>query len=169
MASNNGSRGKQPAGADLQETSATPRALGYRMPAEWEPHAATWLAWPHNASDWPGKFQPIPWVYASIVWHLAQVEQVHILVDGAAEKQRAAAQLARAGVRLEQVRFHLWPTNRVWTRDSGPIFVTRTGSKTIDQKDLYLGLTGWKFNAWAKYDDWQYDDNLEIGLQRSGE
>jgi agmatine deiminase len=160
MASNNGSRSKQPGGAKLNPASATPRALGYRMPAEWEPHAATWLAWPHNASDWPGKFQPIPWVYASIVWHLAQVEQVHILVDGAAGKQRAVAQLARAGVRIEQVRFHRWPTNRVWTRDSGPIFVVRKDSGAKKQAIPDLALTDWKFNAWTKYDDWQYDDKI---------
>ena len=65
-----------------------PAALGYRMPAEWEPHEATWIAWPHNRSDWPGKFEPIPWVYAEIVRHLARVEQVNILVDDEAAKRR---------------------------------------------------------------------------------
>jgi agmatine deiminase len=70
--------------SDIQLTlNATPHALGYHMPAEWEPHTATWIAWPHNASDWPGRFQPIPWVYAEIVRQLAAVEQVHILVQNA--------------------------------------------------------------------------------------
>ena len=103
----------------------TPSSLGYRMPAEWEPHAATWLAWPHNATDWPGKFQPIPWVFCEIVRHLSQGEEVHILADDLAMQKRAEGQLARAGCRLDPVHFHLWPTNRIWTRDSGPIFIKK--------------------------------------------
>ncbi|MBT9331212.1 agmatine deiminase family protein [Paracidobacterium acidisoli] len=119
------------------------------MPAEWERHAATWIAWPHNPSDWPGRFQPIPWVYADIVRHLAQVEDVHILVNDAAAEKRARGVLKRAGADTVRVHFHHWPTNRVWTRDSGPIFVKNADS---------LAVTNWKFNAWAKYDDWQLDD-----------
>ena len=75
--------------AALEVENATPRSLGYRMPAEWEPHTATWIAWPHNASDWPGRFQPIPWVYAEIVRQLAAVEQVHILVQSVDAEKRA--------------------------------------------------------------------------------
>ncbi len=134
-----------------------PRSLGYSMPAEWHPHAATWIAWPHNPTDWPGKFQPIPWVYAEIVRHLARVEDVHILVSDAAEKKRAQKILARNGVVLSRVHFHLWPTNRVWTRDSGPIFIRKNGPS--GQK-APVAITNWKFNAWAKYDDWQHDDKL---------
>src|SRR5437667_7451076 len=59
----------------------TPASLGYRMPAEWEPHEATWIAWPHNAQDWPGKFQGIQWVYVDIVRHLSEHERVHVLVN----------------------------------------------------------------------------------------
>ncbi len=128
-----------------------PHALGYRMPAEWEPHAATWIAWPHNPNDWPGKFQPIPWVYADIVRRLSAVEDVHILVDDAVAEKRARGVLKRARVNTARVHFHPWPTNRVWLRDSGPIFL-----KSADA----LALTDWKFNAWAKYDDWQLDDRL---------
>ena len=106
--------------------SATPRSQGYRMPAEWEPHAATWLAWPHNANDWPGRFHPIPWVYCDIIRHLSRVEDVHLLVENAAAEQRAFGMLTRAGAQLDRVHFHQWPTNRVWMRDSGPIFVTKT-------------------------------------------
>src|ERR1700744_5969000 len=95
------------------------------MPAEWAPHAATWLAWPHNSEDWPGKFQPIPWVYAEIVRHLTRVEDVAILVNDAAAEKRARGILQRAGANLGRVHFHPWRTDRVWTRDSGPIFVTR--------------------------------------------
>ena len=93
------------------------------MPAEWAPHAATWIAWPHNAEDWPGKFQPIPWVYAEIVRHLSQVEDVHILVNNADAENRATGHLRRAGANLARLHFHHWPTDRVWLRDSGPIFV----------------------------------------------
>jgi agmatine deiminase len=135
-----------------ERTAATPRALGYRMPAEWEPHEATWLAWPHNPEDWPGKFQAIPWVYAEIVRLLAARERVHILVNDAKAEQRAQLILERAGAALEQVSFHPWPTNRVWTRDSGPIFV-RDGLGRI-------AITDWHFNAWAKYPDWQLDDQV---------
>ncbi|HEV2462819.1 MAG TPA: agmatine deiminase family protein, partial [Acidobacteriaceae bacterium] len=106
--------------------AGTPRESGFRMPAEFAPHAATWIAWPHNPNDWPGKFQPIPWVYADIVRHLASVEDVHILVNDAAAQRRAHGILTRAGADLARVHFHQWATNRVWTRDSGPIFVRRS-------------------------------------------
>jgi agmatine deiminase len=130
----------------------TPFELGYRMPAEWEPHAATWLAWPHNAEDWPGKFQPIPHVYAEFVRQLAAVEHVHLLVENAAAEKRARQILTRAGAAVANVSFHHWPTNRVWTRDSGPIFVRNTAGE--------VAITDWYFNAWAKYDNWRLDDQL---------
>jgi len=130
----------------------TPRERGYRMPAEWEPHEATWLAWPHNREDWPGKFQPIPWVYAEIVRLLAAREKVHILVQDVKAQGLATGILKRAGANLNQVLFHAWPTDRVWTRDSGPIFVRNRESQ--------LALTNWHFNAWAKYSDWHLDDQL---------
>ena len=133
----------------------SPRQLGYRMPAEWEPHEATWLAWPHNPEDWPGKFQPIPWVYAEIVGHLARVEDVHVLVDDAGAEKRARRILKRSGADLARVHFHPWPTDRVWTRDSGPIFVRRNEPG----KDS-VAITNWKFNAWAKYPDWHKDDEI---------
>ena len=137
---------------EVSATLETPRALGYRMPAEWDLHQATWLAWPHNPEDWPGKFQPIPWVYAEIVRLLSVHEQVHILVLHEKEEARARSILTRAGAVHENVLFHRWPTNRVWTRDSGPIFVRNAEGK--------VGLTNWRFNAWAKYEDWQLDDQL---------
>ncbi len=130
----------------------TPRALGYRMPAEWEPHEATWLAWPHNPEDWPGKFQPIPWLYAEIVRLLARREHVHLIVENAAAEGRAAGMLRRAGANLDGVRFHRWRTDRGWTRDFGPIFVRNA--------EGCVGLTNWRFNAWAKYDNWRRDDRI---------
>ena len=129
----------------------TPRSLGYRMPAEWEPHTATWIAWPHNAEDWPGKFQPIPWVYSEIVRHLSQVEEVNILVNDERAQKVATRILTRAGANLARLHFHLWKTDRIWLRDSGPIFVKNEDT---------LAITNWKFNAWAKYPNWQNDDQI---------
>jgi len=156
-------------GAEPQP-ARTPRQLGYRMPAEWEPHEATWLAWPHNPEDWPGKFQPVPWVYAEIVGHLARVEDVHILVDDAAAEKRARGVLKKTGANLKRVHFHLWPTDRVWTRDSGPIFVSKDLRVEPESGDTGLAferiasapvaVTNWKFNAWAKYPDWHLDDKI---------
>jgi agmatine deiminase len=123
---------------------------GYRMPAEWAPHEATWLAWPHNKDDWPGKFAPIPWVYAEIVRHLHHGERVRILVNGRRAEEEAQEILRKASVDLGRIDFYRFRTNRVWTRDFGPIFVQDAGGTTA--------ITDWKFNAWAKYPDWQRDD-----------
>ena len=119
------------------------------MPAEWEPHKATWIAWPHNRSDWPGRFAPIPWVYGEIVRKLSAVEQVRILMQDAALEKRAHRVLRKVGARMEVVEFFRCRTNRVWTRDTGPLFV-RHPRKGV-------ALTWWRFNAWAKYDDYEYD------------
>src|SRR2546430_17466552 len=97
--------------------------LGYRMPAEWESHEATWMAWPHYEGDWPGKFEPIPWVYAEIVRHLARHERVELIVNDAASEKSARKVLDRANALNHNTRFHRWPTDRVWTRDSGCTFV----------------------------------------------
>jgi agmatine deiminase len=135
--------------------AASPAALGYRMPAEWEPQRATWLAWPHNRSDWPGKFEPIPYVYAEIVRHLARAARVEVIVNDGAAEFRARTILTHANVLPSldaRIAFHHWPTNRGWLRDSGPIFVQdKAGS---------VALTNWKFNAWAKYGNWRLDDML---------
>jgi agmatine deiminase len=142
----------------LNQPAKTPRQLGYRMPAEWEPHEATWLAWPNNPEDWPGKFPCIPWLYAEIVRLLAARERVHLIVEDAAMERRVRSMLTRAGVNLDQVNFHRWPTDRGWTRDSGPIFVRNTKSQ--------VALTNWRFNAWAKYDDWHLDDKLPGRIEK---
>jgi agmatine deiminase len=130
----------------------TPRQLGYRMPAEWEPHEATWLAWPHNPEDWPGKFQSIPWLYVEIVRLISEHERVQLIVENVAMQKRVSAMLDRAGVNLDRVSFHKWPTDRGWTRDSGPIFLRNAAGK--------VAITNWRFNGWAKYDDWHLDDKL---------
>jgi agmatine deiminase len=132
----------------------TPRELGYRMPAEWERHQGTWLAWPHNQDDWPGRFEAIPWVYADIVRHLSRVEEVNIIVRNAAERDSVRSLLNRCHISLKRVKFHLWPTDRGWTRDSGPIFVRR------DSGNSKVAVTSWRFSGWAKYPDWKHDAQL---------
>jgi len=138
----------------VKNLSHTPAALGYRMPAEWEPHAATWLAWPHNRTDWPGKFPAIPWVYAEIVRHLARVERVGIIVENAESRRGASEILRDSGVNMDAVDFYLWPTNRGWTRDCGPIFLVSESAKER------VAITSWRFNAWAKYPDWRKDATI---------
>ena len=135
----------------------TPRQMGYRMPAEWEPHEATWIAWPHNRTDWPGRFAPIPWVYAEIVRKLARVEKVRILVERDRE-QDARHILRKAGADPDAVEFFRCSTNRGWIRDYGPIFVkhARQGAAMVN----------WRFNAWAKYDDWKRDNAVPAFLAR---
>src|SRR5579862_6708190 len=109
-------------------SKSTPFALGYRMPAEWEPHEATWLAWPHERTDWPGKFAPIPWVYADIVQRLSRVERVRILIGNAEEERSVRRMVKRSGAEMGAVDFFRVPTNRGWTRDFGPIFVKNPGA-----------------------------------------
>jgi len=132
----------------------------YRMPAEWDLHAATWIAWPHNAEDWPGKFQPIPWVYSEIVRHLSQVEDVHILVNDVNTERRATGLLKRSGANLARLHFHSWQTDRVWLRDSGPIFTRKAADYSVKGVEGELAITNWRFNAWAKYDNWHRDDQI---------
>jgi agmatine deiminase len=186
----------------------TPAALGYHMPAEWALHEATWLAWPHERTDWPGKFAPIPWVYADIVRHLARVERVRILAQDRDEERAARRILQKIGAELAAVEFFVAPTNRGWTRDFGAIFLkrctapdrlnreilrsaapahakaARAGGPGFAQNDSEataapsdvilrsaatknlsfvpdspdVAATKWRFNAWAKYDDWQKDN-----------
>jgi agmatine deiminase len=152
----------------------------FRMPAEWEPHAATWIAWPHYEGDWPGKFEPIPWVYAEIVRSLARYERVELIVNNAAAARRARKVLERADALSSNIRFHNWPTNRVWLRDSGCIFLTNRqpgfarqyGPSEFDQgrrerlsshedreKHDSVALK-FRFNAWAKYSNWRLDDRI---------
>jgi len=127
----------------------SPAALGFSMPAEWERHQATWLAWPHHRADWPGKLDTIRWVYGEIVRKLAPGEVVRLLVNHRVEQNLARRRLALAGVDVRRVQFIRHATNRGWTRDSGPIFVRGKKGETA--------IVHFHFNAWAKYKDWQKD------------
>ncbi|MBI5387034.1 MAG: agmatine deiminase family protein [Verrucomicrobia bacterium] len=137
-------------------TTQTPAELGFSMPAEWAQHAATWLGWPHNETDWPDKIDTIRWVYGEMVRKIAPGEIVRLLVRHQAEEKLARRYLARAGCDLKNVEFISHPTNRGWTRDSGPIFVKRQKAKGKRQK-ADTAIVHFHFNAWAKYDDWQKD------------
>jgi len=161
------------------------------MPAEWEPHNATWLAWPHYHDDWPGKFEPIPWVYAEIIRHLARHERVELIVNDAASEKRARKVLDRANALSENIRFQRWPTNRVWTRDSGCTFVTtpsfarpgsrgrlsprvsKLGGRVDGNRALATGVNllgvNWRFNAWAKYSNYQQDEKVGSLMARSAD
>ena len=110
----------------------TPSSLGYRMPAEWEPHAATWLAWPHNAADWPGKFQPIPWVYCEIVRHLSQGEEVHILVDDLAMQKRARGTIGARRMPARPRALSSLADEPGLDPGLGPIFVKRACPIAVD-------------------------------------
>jgi agmatine deiminase len=156
-----------PRSPQISSSQTVPASLGYRMPAEWEPHAATWLAWPHYRGDWPGKFEPIPWVYAEIIRNLAKHERIELIVKNAAAARQARRVLERADAFSKQIRFHRWPTNRVWLRDSGCIFLKR-GQDNVgpglrpgqaERSSAALALK-FRFNAWAKYSNWRFDDKI---------
>ena len=157
-----------------------PAELGYRMPAEWEPHAATWLAWPHYQGDWPGKFEPIPWVYAEIIRNLAKHELVELIVNNAAAARQARRALELADALSDNIRIHRWPTNRVWLRDSGCIFLkgTRAETHAAHVKTAAIGrpvglqvrqqlALKFRFNAWAKYSNWRLDDKIGSHMART--
>ncbi|HVS13617.1 MAG TPA: agmatine deiminase family protein [Thermoanaerobaculia bacterium] len=123
-----------------------------RMPAEWEPHEATWLAWPHNAADWPGRFAPIHWVYVEIVRKLAPRERVRLIVEDRAQERRVRRWLQRAGVDLGRLDVFRWPTDRSWCRDTGPIFVRGPGGERR--------IAGFRFDGWSKYANWRRDARI---------
>jgi agmatine deiminase len=138
----------------LANETNTPARLGFHMPAEWESHEATWIGWPHNSTDWPGKIEPIHWVYGEIVRKIAPGECVRILVNSRAHETKARAVLKTAGVNMARVQFLRFPTNRGWTRDFGPLFVKRAKPKPE------VAIARFRFNAWAHYPDWKKDDAI---------
>ena len=123
------------------------------MPAEWEPHRATWIAWPHHEPDWPGKLPAIPWVYAEIARVLAEHEPLEILCHSREVMESARVALDAHNVRQDRVTLHLVPTDRVWLRDSAPTGVIDAAGEVV--------LLNWAFNGWAKYPNWRHD--VEVG------
>ncbi|HEY2893921.1 MAG TPA: agmatine deiminase family protein [Pirellulales bacterium] len=132
----------------MHSTSGTLRSLGYRLPAEWEPHAATWLSWPHKEATWPGKFDPIPDVWAALVRTLAEFETVCICAGGDAVMAEARRRVGN----LPNVRLYDIATDDVWARDHGPMFLGSDGSPPP-------ALVDWKYNAWGgKYPPFDLDN-----------
>jgi agmatine deiminase len=129
-----------------------------RWPAEWERHDATWIAWPHHGADWPGKFEPIPWVYAEIVRALHTHERIEILCDDELVRANALHCLSAHDVDVSRVQLHLCPTDRVWLRDSAPTAVLNAAGS--------VELVRWGFNAWAKYDDFSRDAEIGATIAR---
>src|SRR5271154_662210 len=135
-----------------------PQQLGYRMPAEWESHEATWLGWPHEVTDWPGKFAPIPWAFAEIVRHLSRVERVYLLVEDAAAEKRVRGILAKSGALLDKVDFFRVSTDRGWMRDSGPICAVDSAGD--------VAFNHFVFNGWAKYGNHKRDAAAVSGVNK---
>jgi len=134
--------------------------IRYRMPAEWEPHRATWLAWPHRRSDWPGRFAPIPWVYAEIVRTLSRFEPVEVITRDSEQQAKARKILKASHAEMGRVHLSICETDRSWLRDSGPIY-------TFDEQNEKIALD-WHFNAWAKYPDWTNDDLIPAFASNRG-
>ncbi len=141
-------------------TPGTPAAAGYRMPAEWEPHAATWLAWPHERSDWPGpgKLEAVRWVYVEFIRHVATGERIRLLVPDEKHERQARSLLQRGGVPAEAVDVFRIPTDRSWTRDFCPIFVRGDGGA--------VRPVHWRFTGWAKYPDHKRDAAVPARIAR---
>jgi agmatine deiminase len=131
-----------------------------RFPAEWEAHRATWLAWPHHEPDWPGKLAPVAWVYAEIARVLAEHEHVEVLCHNADVREDARAKLAAHHVHADRVRLHLVPNDRSWLRDSAPTFVHDANGA--------VALANWRFNAWAKYENYGRDAKLGAAIEQIG-
>lgn len=131
----------------------TPAALGFRMPAEWEPQVAVWLSWPHNLATWPGHFRPIPAKFAEIVAHISRYEEVRINVAEPLQ-QRAWSLIAKAKAVLSRVTLYDHPTNDAWCRDHGPLFVKNDQTGEV-------ALTDWEHNAWGgKYPPFDLDNTV---------
>lgn len=135
------------------QRDSTPNGVAaYRMPAEWEEHEATWLAWPHYKKHWPGKFEPIPFVYAEIIRALLPSEKVFVCVNDAATEESARNILKKSNVSFaeSQLKFFHIPTNASWSRDHGPIFVRNQKSELV--------ITDWIYNAWGNQWPCKKDD-----------
>ncbi len=128
------------------------------MPAEWEPHRATWIGWPHHEPDWPGKLGAIPWVYAEIARVLADHEAVEILCHNRSVLEGARVTLGAHDVRRDRVTLHEAATDRVWLRDSAPTGV-------IDEHGDVV-LLNWAFTGWAKYPNWRQDAGVGSAIAR---
>jgi agmatine deiminase len=123
--------------------SAIPAELGYRFPAEWEKHSATWLSYPHNEASWPGKIHTIFPYYHEFIRHLAKGERVNINVTGNEMRNTVAKALELADVNMANITLHLFPTNDAWCRDHGPAFVVNPAAR------YPKAIVNWNYNGWG--------------------
>ncbi len=130
----------------------------YKMPAEWEPQKSTWIAWPHNKKDWPGKFNEIPWVFTKIISEISKVQKVNLLVKDNSERKKVAFFFKVLGVNLKKIRLIICKTDRAWTRDYLPIFVKNKKNRIF--------LSNWEFNAWAKYKNFKMDNKAYLKVYK---
>ena len=128
----------------------------YRMPAEWEPQRSTWIAWPHNQKDWPGKFREIPWIFGKIITELSKVQSVNILVKNKSDQKKASLFLNIFGAKIKNIRFLICKTDRAWTRDFLPIFI-----KDVKKRNV---ISNWEFNGWAKYKNFKNDNRAFLKI-----
>jgi agmatine deiminase len=134
------------------------------MPAEWEPHTATWLTWPHHRRDWPGKLAAIPWVFAEMARLLSSAERVRIVVQDRRERERATRTLERAGVDLSCIDFFTQRTNRSWSRDFMPLFVVRRRGRSAS-----VAAVNFRFNGWGRYADHtlDYETGRDVAMRNA--
>tara|TARA_B100000945_G_scaffold298365_1_gene278137 strand:- start:6 stop:1058 length:1053 start_codon:yes stop_codon:yes gene_type:complete len=135
-----------------------PRNGIYRMPAEWETQNSTWIAWPHNKEDWPGKFNEIPWVFAKIITILSKVQSVNILVKDKSDKKKVVFFLNILGAKLKNIKLIICKTDRSWTRDFLPIFLKDKKNRNI--------ISNWEFNGWAKYKNFKNDNRAYLKVKK---
>ncbi|HEY6952635.1 MAG TPA: agmatine deiminase family protein [Bacteroidota bacterium] len=131
-----------------------------RMPAEWERHDATWISWPANLTDWPGKITPVSWAFGEMARKLSQGEMLHIIVNSTSHEAKARRILERVGVDFGKVRFFRFPSDRGWTRDSGPMFVQRSAENEV-------AIIRFRFTAWSRYPNWKRDDATPVRAAKS--
>jgi len=140
----------------MDQQDKTPRELGYHFPAEFAPHAATWLSWPHKEESWPGKIETIFPVYAQFIKYVAEGERVNINVADQAMKQKAIGHLDQVGADLKNITFFFHPTNDAWCRDHGPAFL-------VHEKEKKKMVVKWNYNAWGnKYPPFDLDNQIPI-------
>ncbi|HEV8246029.1 MAG TPA: agmatine deiminase family protein, partial [Polyangiaceae bacterium] len=142
----------------VEVSDASPAAQGFRMPAEWEPHRATWLSWPHEKSDWPGKFDAVPWVFCEMIRALHGGERIALIVRDKSAKRAAKSALEQSSVDLKRVDFYRMDSDRSWTRDSVPTFLLRARVRAA--RGSALSAVKWRFNGWARYKNHKRDDAL---------
>ncbi len=130
----------------------------YRMPAEWEKQNSTLIGWPYNEKDWPNRFENIPDIFAKIISKISHCQKVRVLIRNNESKKEIKSKLKTFNGRLNNIQFIYCKTDRVWMRDSGPIFIKDKKNKNI--------LSNWKFNSWAKYKNYKNDDKVNLTIKK---